>query len=225
MSILDDDYELPMVVRGLRFTSCKHALDACPYFGHEFAEVIAGESCPTRRETLIARVKVPTHRGAPRWLREINRKIERFTGVMPPPGWDREAAEREVRLVKFGMAVCRDALFRQSGSGPLRPELLSVARELRARSVKMANPLRQFYHVSASKGPEGHHPLPSEPIYEETHHAISAPTATRAALLINSTASDARVALVCADAPEAFVEEVARELERAGRKAVLIDSD
>jgi hypothetical protein len=224
MDILDDNYELPMVVRGLHFVSCRHALDACPYFGHEFATAISEETCPTRRETLIARVKVPTHRGAPRWLREINRRIERYTGVTPPAGWNRETAEREVRMVKFGMAVCKDTLLRRAATEQLSPELLAVARELRARSVRVANPLKQFYHLTVTKGPETQSRIESDTIYEELHYAISAPNGARAAALVCQTATDNRIAFSCVpQASNEFISAFLDGLVAGGHQGVAID--
>jgi hypothetical protein len=189
-NILDDSYPLAMTVNGIAFTSCKHALEASPYFTScpNFAQVIADEKHPERREILVKRIKVQTHRGAPRWQREINQRIDKFSEAVPPLGWDREEAYHAVRLVKFSMAVCKDALFSSDLSA--RPDLVKVANDLRKISIRPENPLLCFFHITIAEEAKISPRSPDNPIYEESHYDLYAPDGATAARMMLSTLAD-----------------------------------
>lgn len=192
--ILDDSYPLTIVVNGITFTSCKHALDASPYFVScpAFAQVIADEKHAERREILVKRIKVQTHRGAPRWQREINQRIDKFSEAVPPAGWDREEAYHAVRLVKFSMAVCKDALL--SADLTNRPELLKVADDLKKISIKPINSLLCFFHVREGKETKIESRSPENPTYQEAHYDVEAPEGSTAARLMLETLAGLQLA-------------------------------
>lgn len=138
MDVLDDEYPVPIEYGGLVFSSCAHALEALPYLEScpALARALASEKSPERRRLLLERKRVETKRGATRWLRELNQKIEQFADAEPDPKWNHADTRHELLLRKFAQSHCKEKLeLCMQSSEEVEEELKRVAKELASRAL------------------------------------------------------------------------------------------
>ena len=194
MDVLEDAYPLQLEYGGLVFSSCAHAMEAAPYIKSCFAlaQALAAEKLPERRALLVSRKKVETKRGATRWLRELNQKIEQFAAAEPDAEWDPQQTRRELLMLKFSQSHCKELLETKAASGCCgqSAEMLSVLDELGRLAVTPRSRVLLFVRVEQVADCETveEERVPRLRIRaQERHWVVKAQSGAQAAKLIRRT--------------------------------------